>query len=733
MKRAVSVVLAALLILSVIPFTVFAAAAPVFSLNVTEESKDSVTVLVNLDSGEFKAVDIKVYGATDKIGACTYAMETDEFLDFIKDIKRSGGQGQSGANTDNGLFSASVTTAYNGSSVLEYKFKKNSDSKVASSDFKFEIKNCENSSGQVTASTVWNDISVTVSYNANGGTVSPASAKAEYGKTVTLPTPSKSGYTCLGWSSSASASSAAYACGASYTVNANITLYAVWKANSYTVSFNANGGSCSTSSKQVAYNSAYGTLPTPTRTGYTFNGWYTEANGGTKISADTKVTVTADQTLYAQWTINTYTVSFNANGGSVSPDSAKAEYGKTVTLPTPTRNEYNCLGWAESRTAKEAKFACGAVYTVNANSTLYAVWSKNLGIPVVTASNVASTGKVKLTWAAVDGAVSYNVYRATKRDGTYSLKKNTTSTSFINTASTAGKSYYYKVEAVAADGKTSGLSEVASRTCDLPRPEVKASNVASTGYVKLTWDAVTGAKSYKVYRSTSENGSYTLMKTTTSTSYINTSATAGTTYYYKVKAAASKSAADSAYSKVAAGTCKCAKPVIKASNDAATGKVKLSWDAVSGATAYNVYRSTSKNGTYSLIKTTSSAGYTDTTATAGKKYYYKVKAVAAKVDGDSAESKAVRRTCDLAKPVVSTGKSSSGKPKLTWDAVSGATSYRIYRSTSENGTFTLMKTTTSTSYTNTTANSGTTYYYRVKAICSNTDAYSAYTVVKVAA
>lgn len=80
-----------------------------------------------------------------------------------------------------------------------------------------------------------------------------------------------------------------------------VTLYARWDENEYNVIFNANGGTTPTASKSVEYNKTYGNLPTPTRSGYTFNGWYTSSNGGTKITADSKVMITSDQTLYAQW------------------------------------------------------------------------------------------------------------------------------------------------------------------------------------------------------------------------------------------------------------------------------------------------------------------------------------------------------------------------------------------------------------------------------------------------
>ncbi len=72
----------------------------------------------------------------------------------------------------------------------------------------------------------------------------------------------------------------------------------------YTVTFNANGGSCSTATKSVKYSASYGTLPTPTRSGYTFNGWYTSASGGTKVTTSTMVTATGNHTLYAHWSCN---------------------------------------------------------------------------------------------------------------------------------------------------------------------------------------------------------------------------------------------------------------------------------------------------------------------------------------------------------------------------------------------------------------------------------------------
>lgn len=180
----------------------------------------------------------------------------------------------------------------------------------------------------------------TVTYNANNGSVSPTSATATYtfggyytktngkgtqyytatgtsaknwdltsnttlyakwtGGSVSLPTPTRNGYTFNGWYTAASGGTKVGTGGNSYTTTSNITLYAQWKANNYTLTYNSNGGNaCNPTSKSITYNTAYGTLCTPTRSGYTFIGWYTAASGGSQVTART--TTTGNATIYAQW------------------------------------------------------------------------------------------------------------------------------------------------------------------------------------------------------------------------------------------------------------------------------------------------------------------------------------------------------------------------------------------------------------------------------------------------
>ena len=251
--------------------------------------------------------------------------------------------------------------------------------------------------------------------------------------------------------------------------------------------------------------------------------------------------------------------------------------------------------------------------------------AEKVSAPTVKATNVESTGKIKLTWNKIKNAKEYEVYRATSKSGTYKLLKTVTGTSLTNTSVDAGKTYYYKVRAVSASGVKSKFSSVVSRTCDLAQPKVTVSNVASSGKIKISWEKVSGATKYEVYRATSKSGTYKLLKTVTGTSLTNTSVDAGKTYYYKVKAIHSTSAANSAYSDVVSRTCDLARPDVTAK--LSSGKVKLTWGKISGATEYKVYRATSKDGTYKLVKTTTSASYTDKNVTSGKTYYYKVKAI----------------------------------------------------------------------------------------------------------
>lgn len=162
------------------------------------------------------------------------------------------------------------------------------------------------------------------------------------------------------------------------------------------VTFNVNGGSVSQASTYVYYGQTYGTLPTPTRSHYTFNGWYTAATGGTKVTSETTVNVKGNQILYAQWTAVKYTLTLNANGGSVSPASISVSYGAEYgTLPTPTRNHYTFNGWYTA--ASGGTKVTNTTKMGGGNVTIYAQWTQKPEKGWVKATEVPAGAKITQT------------------------------------------------------------------------------------------------------------------------------------------------------------------------------------------------------------------------------------------------------------------------------------------------------------------------------------------------
>lgn len=155
--------------------------------------------------------------------------------------------------------------------------------------------------------------------------------------------------------------------------------------------------------------------------------------------------------------------------------------------------------------------------------------------------------------------------------------------------------------------------------------QVKGLKVSSRSYnsLNLSWKKVKGAKNYQVYQATKKSGKYKKVKTTKATVYTKTGLKTGQKYYYKVKAI--KGSRSGKYSVIKSAAPKLAKPTaVKVSGQESA--VKVTWKKVSGAKGYQVYRATAKAGSYSKVKTTGAASFTDKDVKAGKTYYYKVRA-----------------------------------------------------------------------------------------------------------
>ena len=232
----------------------------------------------------------------------------------------------------------------------------------------------------------------------------------------------------------------------------------------YTVSYNANGGSGAPSSQSKKWGSTL-TLSNavPTRTGYTFNGWNTKADGtGTNYAKGASYTANASTTLYAKWTLNSWTVSYNANGGLGSVSSQTKYYGQALTLASSgyTRSYYTLDGWATSASGSKA-YDLGASYTGNAALSLYAYWKINTpGAPSSVSASRNSDTSASVSWTRATGAdTTYQrIYVERQTDGgawaelTYVAG---TATSYTDTTISANHTYSYRVRAYNSSGYSS--------------------------------------------------------------------------------------------------------------------------------------------------------------------------------------------------------------------------------------------------------------------------------------
>ena len=210
----------------------------------------------------------------------------------------------------------------------------------------------------------WSRKVYTVTFQSDGKTVE--TRRVNTGDALgALPAVTRTGYTLAGWGGVT----------ADTVPTGSETYTAAWTANAYTVTLDPGGGTMGGATTQsVTYDAAYGTLPTPTRTGYAFTGWYTAQSGGSKVEGAATVKKAADHTLYARWTANTYTVTYNANGGSVAQSSKTVTFGQSYgALPAPTKAGSNFVGW-QDESGKTVTAA--TVVTKAEHHTITAQWAE---------------------------------------------------------------------------------------------------------------------------------------------------------------------------------------------------------------------------------------------------------------------------------------------------------------------------------------------------------------------
>lgn len=343
--------------------------------------------------------------------------------------------------------------------------------------------------------------------------------------------------------------------------------------------------------------------------------------------------------------------------------------------------------------------------------------SGTLATPVLESAR-AEGKSIRVTWKAVSGASLYRVFRKTG-GGKWTQVGDTSGTSLLDSSAAVDTVYTYTVRCVAAGG---------GYASDYERPGVTASWTESTSLatpvlvnaapegagIHVTWKPVGGAYAYRVFKKTS-GGKWARVGDTSATSYMDSNLKADTTYIYTVRCIDADGSYVSDYDKAglkaywgggASGTYNT--PVLKKVNYSGNALV-VTWDAVSGASAYNVYRRTN-GGKWARVGYTSSTSYKDETVSSGNKYTYTVRVRdAAGNNVSNFDANGITATF-YGVPQMTGVTAVSNGVKVTWNAVKGAENYAVYRRP-EGGSFIKLANTPSTSYTDTGLGEGVTYYY----------------------
>lgn len=306
---------------------------------------------------------------------------------------------------------------------------------------------------------------------------------------------------------------------------------------------------------------------------------------------------------------------------------------------------------------------------------------------------------IKVVWNEVEGAESYNVYRKLP-DGSLKRLANVTETSYVDKSAEGDTTYYYTVRA--KNGSTLSSNNRRVRIQRLAETEMKVYNVYSG--VSINWTAVEGAETYRVYRRIS-GGWELLKKDLTDLTYVDTTAESGNTYRYAVRA----------YNATGGSGYSSSKEIIHLSQPDATaankaGGIRITWNEIQGAESYNVYRKIT-GGSWERITNVTDTTYLDTDTESGTTYHYRVRA---KSGGTLSGNKQKVVILRLAYPVATVSNANKGV-HIAWNEIVGAESYRVYRKVPDGNWKALATDVETTEYTDTTAKSGKTYYYSVRA------------------
>lgn len=248
-------------------------------------------------------------------------------------------------------------------------------------------------------------------------------------------------------------------------------------------------------------------------------------------------------------------------------------------------------------------------------------------IPEISYVQSRNSSKLRVRWEDIPEADSYRVYRSTSENGSYAEIARVPGTSYDNGGLTAGKTYYYKLCAVYADGTESELSEPMSGKT-LAQPTLTKVISKTNEQINLTWTSIKDAKKYEIFRSQSEEEGYEKIATLKAgqTTYMDREVEAHQTYLYKVRVRGGEQNGFSSFSNIYSGWA-VKKTKIYSVTAKGKGALRITWKRNPKAYAYRIQRSTFQNRGYktvATIKSKNTTSYTDRNLKRGQKYYYKI-------------------------------------------------------------------------------------------------------------
>ena len=542
----------------------------------------------------------------------------------------------------------------------------------------------------------------TVSFHANGGTDAPEKQLKYQDVPLTLSSekPSRPGFQFLGWSRDRNATKTTYRPGDSLTVNADITLYALWKKG------------CE--SDRHEYKSAV-TAPSYGIGGYTTHTCTLCGHSYTDSPTDPLPLLKAPSITKMENTANGIHISWKAVSGAESYRIFMKVDGGWKAIGTTSGTSFT---WTGAASGKRYTFTMRCMTADGKVASGYdrTGWKHTyLAQPTISKTENTSTG-IKLSWNTVPGAEYYQVFM--KVPGGWEAIGGTRGTSLLYTGAKNGETYRFTIRCKNAEGTVvSSFSSTGWKHTYLAQPAISKTENTATG-IKLSWKAVPGAKYYQVFIKVP--GGWKSIGGTSSTSLLYTGAKSGETYRFTIRCKNAEGTVVSSFSSTGWKHTYLAQPAISKTENTATG-IKLSWKAVPGAKYYQVFIKVP--GGWKSIGGTSSTSLLYTGAKSGETYRFTIRCKNAKGDVVSSFSSTGWKQTYIGRPTIAKLENTAKGIKITWNAVPGAEKYQLVVKTANSGWQTIWNTVNNT-YTWSGAKSGVTYTFGIRCVAADGKSYT---------